>query len=84
MKNECKRCLLLESAQGKMLDVIKEKIEKLSPEEKASSELYEFRLSQCRECDSLLSGTCLKCGCYPEFRAAFKNTHCPDGKSKKW
>jgi hypothetical protein len=81
---ECKRCLLLESAEGAMLDSIKERVEKLSPEERASQELYEERLSHCKRCDNLISGMCLKCGCYVEFRAAFKDKRCPDAGSRKW
>lgn len=67
-----------------MLELINEKINKLSPAEKASDELYKKRLGICKECDSLLSGTCLKCGCYVELRAAFKQQHCPDTACKKW
>lgn len=81
---ECKRCLLLESAEGAMLESIKERVEKLSPEERVSQELYEERLSQCKLCDNLISGMCLKCGCYVEFRAAFKNKRCPDPAGRKW
>ncbi len=84
MKNDCKRCLLFESAEGDMLALIKEKIEKLSPEERVSNDVYEKRLQACRACDELISGMCLKCGCYVEFRAAFKNKNCPDVKNRKW
>lgn len=81
---ECKRCLLLESAEGAMLESIKERVEKLSPEERVSQELYEERLKQCKLCDNLISGMCLKCGCYVEFRAAFKDKRCPDPAGRKW
>lgn len=81
---ECKRCLLLESAEGAMLESIKERVEKLSPEERVSQELYEERLNQCKLCDNLISGMCLKCGCYVEFRAAFKDKRCPDPAGRKW
>ena len=81
---ECKKCLLYESAQGDMLDLIREKIKKLSPEERASQEEYEARLAHCRVCEQLVSGTCLKCGCYVEFRAAFKKQVCPDAGNRKW
>ncbi len=84
MIRECKKCLLLESAEGDMLNLIKEKIEKLSPDEKVSQEEYENRLSFCKMCDNLISGMCLKCGCYVEFRAAFKKQNCPDAANRKW
>ena len=81
---ECKKCLLLESAEGDMLNLIKEKISKLSPEEKVSQDVYESRLNYCKSCDNLISGMCLKCGCYVEFRAAFKKQNCPDVANRKW
>jgi hypothetical protein len=84
MNRECKKCLLFESAEGQTLNLIKEKIEKISPEEKVSNEVYLERLSFCKECEQLVSGTCLKCGCYVEFRAAFKKQKCPDASNRKW
>ncbi len=81
---ECKRCLLLESAEGDMLRAITERVEKLPPEEKVSQEVYEERLALCRSCDNLISGMCLKCGCYVEFRAAFKDKRCPNTADRKW
>ena len=35
---ECKKCLLLESAEGDMYNVIKEKIDSLSPEERCDDD----------------------------------------------
>ena len=48
---------------------------------KASEELYEERLSVCKECDMLLTGMCRSCGCYVELRAAVTKNYCP---RKKW
>jgi hypothetical protein len=84
MNRECKRCLLYESAQADTLNDIKVRIEKLSPSERCDSSLYEERLSCCKECEHLISGVCMKCGCYVEFRAAFKNQKCPDASGRKW
>lgn len=81
MENNCKRCLLLESGKNDVSRSIKERIEKLKPDEKCGNEKYLQRLEICKNCDFLSSGTCLKCGCYPEFRAAFINQKCP---CKKW
>ncbi len=81
---ECKRCLLHETAEKDTLTSIRERIEKLSEKEKADSELYEKRLSQCKNCDNLISGVCMKCGCYVEFRAAFKKNNCPNTKDRRW
>ena len=67
------------------MDDVKAQLEKtrslMSADEKASDEKYEKRLSQCKSCDSLISGTCLKCGCYVEIRALSDTAHCP---AKKW
>ena len=77
----CRRCLLVESGRGDVLEDIRIRIEKLSEKERAKSEIYEERLGICAECEFLADGTCLKCGCYPEFRAAFANNRCPQ---RKW
>lgn len=81
---ECKRCLLREMAEEDVLESITTRIEKLSEKEKADDELYTRRLQKCKNCEHLISGVCMKCGCYVEFRAAFKKQNCPDVKSRKW
>lgn len=81
---ECKRCLLHKEADADTLKSISVRIEKLFPEEKADDETYRNRLTECQSCDNLISGVCMKCGCYVEFRAAFRNRKCPDTKSRKW
>ncbi len=84
MVNECKRCLLRESAEADIFESIKVRIDKLSDEDKCEKSIYNQRLECCRNCDNLISGVCVKCGCYVEFRAAFKNQKCPDALSRKW
>lgn len=84
MVQECKKCLLYESAEGDILNDIKEKIAKLSESDKVSEDEYEKRLGFCKDCDNLISGVCMKCGCYVEFRAAFKKQKCPNVKDRKW
>lgn len=81
---ECKRCLLREAAEEDTLRDIQGQIEKLASDEKADEALYRSRLDACRECDQLISGVCMKCGCYVEFRAAFKKMKCPNVKNRKW
>lgn len=83
-KRECRKCLLLESGDKNNHETVVAYINKIKPEEKCDDETYIKRLEICKNCDNLLSGTCLKCGCYVEFRAAFKNKKCPDTKTKKW
>ncbi|MBQ4626440.1 MAG: hypothetical protein IJB45_04225 [Clostridia bacterium] len=56
-------------------------IKRISAGEKASDKEYSRRLDVCRECEFLEEGTCLKCGCYPEMKAAFNYQKCP---MKKW
>ncbi len=78
MSNICKRCLLRDMAAedrenvAKYRDAIKERV---------SEELYEKRLSACKECDHLNAGTCNACGCYVELRALAILGKCPH---KKW
>ena len=81
---ECKKCLLLESAEGDVLSEIKEKIKTLPSSERCDESTYESRLAFCKECENLISGVCMKCGCYVEFRAAFIKQKCPDVKGRKW
>lgn len=82
---KCKRCLLRECAEKDIYNDIAERIKSLKQEEKVSDSVYMSRLALCKECEHLLSGVCMKCGCYVEFRSAFKNQHCPLTHSKrKW
>ncbi len=84
MNRECKKCLLYESAEADMLDLIRTKISEMSPEDRTSDEEYNLRLEHCKACDNLISGMCMKCGCYVELRAAFKMQKCPDATHRKW
>ena len=82
MDNSCKRCLLKDVAGKEDVLAQVEKMKKLMGRgERASDEEYEKRLSICGGCDNLLSGTCLKCGCYVEIRALSMGAKCP---GKKW
>lgn len=77
----CVRCFLAESGKEEVFSDIKQRIEKLPAAEKSGDEEYKNRLCVCANCEWLSGGVCLKCGCYPEFRAAFKKQKCP---YKKW
>jgi len=81
---ECKRCLLRESAEADTFELIRGKLDLLKPEEKADDELYRSRLEACKTCDHLISGICMKCGCYVEFRAAYRRMKCPNVSDRKW
>ena len=81
---ECKRCLLLEAAEHDTFELIRAKVEALSPAEKVDDTLYGKRLDACRAYQHLISGVCMKCGCYVEFRAAFRRMKCPNAADRKW
>lgn len=78
----CRRCLTRELAGGEeTFRTLREYIENLDVDVKAGDDLYERRLSVCKECDLLLKGMCRSCGCYVELRAAVEKNVCP---RKKW
>lgn len=56
-------------------------IEMMDADVKTAQQIYDDRLSVCKQCDYLEAGTCLACGCYVELRAAVKKNKCP---YKKW
>lgn len=78
----CRKCLLREMMDKMDLyGSIKEYVEQLDEEVKATKEEYEKRLNICKECDKLTEAMCKGCGCFVEMRAAvYKNT-CP---YEKW
>ncbi len=80
----CKKCLLLEAGEEKSFIGVKDYIDTIDNSLKVNDDLYLKRLSFCKECDNLISGICLKCGCYVEIRAVFRNKSCPDFDDKKW
>ena len=82
----CTRCMLREmidqdASKQAELEMIKKYRDAIKQSDRVSEEEYENRLSVCRECEKLLSGTCGACGCYVELRAVGKASHCP---KKKW
>ncbi len=80
----CKKCLLLEAGEEKSFIGVKDYIDTIDNSLKVNDDLYLKRLSFGKECDNLISGMCLKCGCYVEIRAVFRNKSCPDFDDKKW
>lgn len=81
-KPPCK-CLLREAGEIELAQNINEYISALDEEIKADEKLYRQRLTICESCVHLLSGTCTKCGCYVEMRAAIKTNRCPS-EDKFW
>lgn len=77
MKN-CKKCLLLEAGEKVTYKEISDYINTLEKSRLTDEETANNRLEICITCNSLISGMCLKCGCYVEVRARFKDGCCPD------
>ena len=73
----CVKCLLQEYDEEKYRQLIAKEVEWMDAEMKVSDEEYARRLDICRECEKLSAGTCLKCGCYVELRAAKASGTCP-------
>lgn len=80
MAGVCKKCLLREMAEADR-SMIQTYIAAIKKEDRVSNDVYETRLSVCKECDRLKAGTCNACGCYVELRALTPVSHCP---YKKW
>ena len=80
MAGVCKKCLLREMAEADR-SMIQTYIVAIKKEDRGSNDVYETRLSACKECDRLNAGTCNACGCYVELRALTPVSHCP---YKKW
>ena len=81
-KRICYRCLLEDMDEKAIISEVKELINCIPEDEKTEESEYRRRLEICRNCDSLVSGTCVKCGCYVELRAAGRSRCCPDAKDK--
>lgn len=71
------RCLLMASGQEDMARLVAEYIATLPEESRVSDESYRARLTLCEGCEALHSGTCARCGCYVEARAAKRSLSCP-------
>lgn len=77
----CKRCLISEMLdKAEYFKSLQNYIDNLDSDIKASGELYESRLSTCKQCDLLLEGMCRTCGCYVELRAVIEKNYCPNQK----
>jgi len=76
-KKYCRKCLLRDMDKDGYFKNLREYIDNLDKDIKASPEEYERRLALCKECDNLIDGMCKVCGCYVELRAAISNNRCP-------
>ncbi|MGN0552809.1 MAG: DUF6171 family protein [Oscillospiraceae bacterium] len=73
----CKKCFFSEIDRNGIYKDISELIAALPSERRTDETEYRRRLKICGECDFLGEGTCGKCGCFVELRAAKKDMHCP-------
>ena len=76
-RKPCTRCLLEEAGKQDIYELIRKRIEEIAPALRTEESEYRSRLEQCRTCEHLSGGTCLKCGCYAELRAARADSYCP-------
>ncbi len=84
MNHMCRKCLLLEAGERKSYNTISDFLETVDDKLKVCDKIFFQRIEKCRECDNLISGMCLKCGCYVELRARLKNKSCADYDNIKW
>ena len=74
----CRRCLLSElEGSEDILEMVDRTRKLLGDRELASREVYEQRLSVCKDCEDLWDATCRKCGCFVEIRALSREAECP-------
>ena len=77
------RYLLRDLDQKAALKQVTAYCERLPVQQRAKKELFEERLSICRDCKWLRLGVCQKSGYYVEASAYDKTKHCPLG-TKIW
>ena len=73
----CKKCLIRDLAETEYSQSLESYMQRIPDDIKTSDDIYIKRLSICKQCENLVSGMCLKCGCYVELRAMTKNRSCP-------
>lgn len=73
----CRRCLAKEMPDPEYYQNMYDYIAAMDETIKAPDEVYQNRLSHCKECDSLLNGMCRICGCFVELRATIRQKSCP-------
>lgn len=78
MKKICKRCLLQEYDEREYKEKLGRLLDLMEESEKVQETVYQQRLECCKECEKLVTGTCLVCGCFVELRAAAKSGRCPN------
>jgi hypothetical protein len=75
-KRHCIKCLLREMDKQAYMDNLYDYINRIEEDIKTDKDLYEQRLSICKDCNYLSEGMCRACGCFVELRAAIKTNIC--------
>ena len=76
-ETRCRRCLLREAFPADYQKYVASLLAGIPAQQKAAPDVYEARLTVCRQCGQLNNGTCMGCGCLVELRAAYKRETCP-------
>ncbi len=79
----CVRCLLEEAGRIDVSKLVQERIAEIPEALRCDEKTYAERLALCTSCDHMNAGTCQKCGCYAQLRAARADNYCPHEK-RKW
>ena len=82
-KKPCLRCLLEDMDSDSYAAGIISYIKNVPADRRVSEEIYQQRLNACRECDKLINGMCLECGCYVQIRALKPAAECASPR-KRW
>ncbi len=82
-KKPCTRCLLEEAGKQDVYELIRKRIEEIPVALRTDDNTYSIRLDICKSCEHISGGTCLKCGCYAELRAARMDSYCPH-ENRMW
>lgn len=77
----CRRCLLRDLDEAAYQEIVLRGIDGIQEKDRAEDELAQTRLKICQDCEKLVRGTCLACGCYVEIRSSIRKGKCPE---KKW
>jgi hypothetical protein len=75
-KRHCIKCLLREMEKQAYMDNLYDYINRIEEDIKTDKDLYEQRLSICKDCNYLSEGMCRACGCFVELRAAIGTNRC--------
>ena len=77
-KVQCRKCLLEDIDENDFLRDMRSHIAAYPADKKVSEDEYHRRLTFCKDCEKLVDGMCVLCGCYVELRALKIGMRCAD------